>query len=358
MKKIDTLLTIIILILLLLIIVFIYNGTSAPIDKPKKYNSNKKEITWFLENYVPFVNAGGETVAHMFNLYLIENGYTVNVVGNWNPQNYEGVNYIKKSDINAVNKAVEESSILCSQLGHAESTVKLAAKEDKNVIIFVHSIDHNRISINNYKSIIDQSKLLLVYNSESMKHHFDVYKNTFVLYPPVDCNKYNTNTNNKYVTIINVSKLKGGNQLIKIAKQMPNIQFLGVKGGYDKQIIDESVKNIKYVENTKDIKSIYAQTDILLIPSNPETWGRTATEAMCSGIPVIAHPTEGLKENLSYAGIFIDKESTEEWVAQIKLLKEDRNEYIKLSEKGKQRSKELNTKAMLEELLKKLELMN
>lgn len=323
--------------------------------KRDKSKENPKEVTWFLQNSIPFVNAGAETVAHVFNLYLLKHGYIVNVVGPWEESNYEGVNYINSLDKGAIKEAVERSKILCSQLFHAEYTVNLARQEDKIVLIFVHSVDYNKYFINKYKYIIDSSKLLLIYNSDSMKSQFDEYVNTFVLYPPVDCSKYKTKTNHQYVTMINLSEKKGGNQLVEIAKKMPHIKFLGVHGGYDEQIKDETLENITYVPNTKDMRSIYAKTDILLIPSNPETWGRTATEAICSGIPVVAHPTEGLKENLGEAGIYIEKDNIDEYVDMIYKLKEDRNYYGKISEKCKQRSKQLYGEKQLMELLDKIE---
>lgn len=341
-----------IIIILLVGLFFFIIYKNYRIKPIKKRNiEDPKEITWFLENSMPFVNAGAENVAHVFNLYLIEHGYKINVVGNWDEQVYENVNYINSSNTEDVEDAVDRSRIVCSQLSQSTFTVKLAKKENKKVIIFVHSLDNNRKIINNYKNIIDPSQLLVVFNSESIKTNFDESINSFILYPPVDCSKYITKTQNTYVTVVNVSKLKGGNHLIAIAKKMPNIKFLAVKGGYDKQIIDKSVTNITYVENTKDMRSIYAQTDILLIPSNPETWGRTATEAMCSGIPVIAHPTEGLKENMKEAGIYIDRDNIEEWVAKIYELKEDRNKYNKKVEECKKRSKELNSEKQLEGLL-------
>jgi glycosyltransferase involved in cell wall biosynthesis len=139
---------------------------------------------------------------------------------------------------------------------------------------------------------------------------------------------------------------------------MPDIEFLGVEGGYDTQIRDDTVKNIKYVPNTQTIKDVYAETDILIMPSSAETWGRTATEALCSGIPVLANPTPGLKENLGDAGIFIDRNSIDEWVGTIRKLKDDRNYYKKVSEKCKQRSKELDSEPEFNTLLNKLNTYN
>ena len=40
------------------------------------------------------------------------------------------------------------------------------------------------------------------------------------------------------------------------------------------------------------------------MPSAYESWGRTATEAACSGIPVLCSDTWGLRENLGENGIY------------------------------------------------------
>src|SRR5690606_41172583 len=49
------------------------------------------------------------------------------------------------------------------------------------------------------------------------------------------------------------------------------------------------------------------------VPVAYESWGRIATEAMAAGIPVIAHPTPGLEENLGGAGIFVDRDDLDGW---------------------------------------------
>ena len=78
------------------------------------------------------------------------------------------------------------------------------------------------------------------------------------------------------------------------------------------------------------------------MPSVYESWGRTATEAMCSGIPVISSGTPGLRENCGEAGIYIeDRNDVEAWVREIKRL-DDKKEYKKASDKAKLRSRELD----------------
>jgi glycosyltransferase involved in cell wall biosynthesis len=98
--------------------------------------------------------------------------------------------------------------------------------------------------------------------------------------------------------------------LQKLAKIFPDKKFLGVKGSYDKQITDQP-ENVEVIPNTPNILEVYKKTRVLLMPSQYESWGMTATEAMCSGIPVVCTPTPGLSENCGRAGIYIDPRNAE-----------------------------------------------
>ena len=141
---------------------------------------------------------------------------------------------------------------------------------------------------------------------------------------------------------------------------MPERKFLGVKGSYDFQIIKD-LPNVEIVENSPDILSTYRRTRILLMPSAYESWGRTATEAMCSGIPVICTPTPGLKENCGGAGIFVGEPlvnptpgepcvirgKVSDWVKAIRSL-DDPETYKKYSLLSRKRAQALDPLADLE----------
>jgi glycosyltransferase involved in cell wall biosynthesis len=53
---------------------------------------------------------------------------------------------------------------------------------------------------------------------------------------------------------------------------------------------------------------------------------------MINGIPVIASPTDGLKENLDYAGIFAPRKNSEMVMEQITKLMEEPDYYKKWSD--------------------------
>ena len=60
--------------------------------------------------------------------------------------------------------------------------------------------------------------------------------------------------------------------------------------------------------------AVWARTGVLLAPSKTEAWGMAAVEALAHGIPVIAHPTPGLRESLGSAGIMADRDDMNAWM--------------------------------------------
>lgn len=157
-----------------------------------------------------------------------------------------------------------------------------------------------------------------VYNSEWIKNKIGYKVPGYVLHPPCDAGDYKVESTREYITLISLNERKGGYLFYQIAKALPEKKFLGVIGSYDNpgplkmaqmEIINLLIQlpNFTLVPNTPDILSTYRKTRILLMPSDYESWGRTATEAMCSGIPVICTPTEGLLENCGDAAIYVGK---------------------------------------------------
>jgi glycosyltransferase involved in cell wall biosynthesis len=314
---------------------------------PSKYLTNEKEVTWIIHMYPPKHNAGAEWMAHAMNLYLIKEGYTVNIIlPKFDLDNYQGVNIYTFNDPRCVD-VIGRSKVLISHLDYSEKAVRTARVTDKPVILVMHNWlqkDH----LLRYIKMYDKERIHLIHNSQWIKNLYNYLGfNSTVLYPPVSYNDYKTETTRKYVTLVNLNKNKGGDVLIEIAKAMPDVEFMGVIGAYDNQIINTSVGNIHYVKSTPQIKKLYGQTDILLVPSDKESWGRVAVEAMSSGIPVIANPTEGLKESMSYAGIFANRDDITAWVNAIRKLKTNETYYKKISQLCVKRSHELDPEAQL-----------
>jgi glycosyltransferase involved in cell wall biosynthesis len=180
----------------------------------------------------------------------------------------------------------------------------------------------------------------IIYNSEYVKNTMKYPAPSTVVHPPVDGKRYKVTRRGSKLTLVNLFERKGSLTFQAIARLLPERDFLGVEGSYGKQE-KLNLKNIEYMENSPDMKKAYAKTRILLMPSVYESYGRTAVEAMASGIPVIASPTPGLKECLGDAGIFADPLNAEEWVERIKEL-DDEEKYKEASRKAFDRFREID----------------
>lgn len=118
-----------------------------------------------------------------------------------------------------------------------------------------------------------------------------------------------------------------------IARRLPDVPFLAVRGGYGRQVIPRRIpRNVEVIDHVPGDRMddlVWARTRVLLAPSLRESWGMTATEALQRGIPVIAHPTPGLVESLGPAGIFLDRRDVAEWVRVIGHLDRDSGAYAR-----------------------------
>jgi glycosyltransferase involved in cell wall biosynthesis len=328
-------------------------------------------VLWSIHLYPPDHNCGSEYVAHNVNKYLVSKGHECRVILHQaemhkirTPYMYEGVEVFGSL---TYLDAYRWADVIMTHLDYTQYTILMAHSVKRPLFHFVHNdTEYSSISASGQGNYA-------VYNSQWIKDKIGYRLPSFVLHPPCDYDYYNVNENpfdNEYITLVNLDQNKGGKILRDLAKALPERKFIGVIGGYSSpagvgQITDQP-ENVKIVANTPDILSVYKQTKILLMPSAYESWGRTATEAMCSGIPVICTPTPGLKENCGEAGIYIPErhkmysmdndfpvpEENYDIRPILKAIKDldDKNYYTKVSEKCRERAKGLSPSGELEKL--------
>jgi glycosyltransferase involved in cell wall biosynthesis len=302
---------------------------------------DKDTFTWLIHMYPPIHNAGAEWMAHAMNQALLHDNKHVNVAyPKPKVHEFERVRILDSTDLQSMERALTHSSVLLTHLDMTPRAVRTAVIAKRPLVIVMH----NNYCMGQLAECVRAlpKNLYLIHNSYWIK---DWYKShqipSIVVYPPVTWREYETETSREFVTLLNLNDNKGGGTLVKIAAAMPDEKFLGVKGAYGGQVLDRKIKNITYKENTANVKEIYAETGILLVPSKEESWGRVAVEAMSSGIPVIAHPTPGLVESCGAAGIFCDRNDTAAWVREIRRLRTDKEWYADRSRACKARAQEL-----------------
>jgi glycosyltransferase involved in cell wall biosynthesis len=174
--------------------------------------------------------------------------------------------------------------------------------------------------------------------------------------PPGDC-----------ITLVNANILKGLPLFIELANRFPNRKFLGVRPYYNKINVPENIKNIEWIDVQDDIRVVLQKTRIMIVPSQYESWGRVAFEAMYNGIPVvhslpysrsdsrarISGSSEGMQEWIQGTQLGCSYDNIDQWVKSINSL-DDPEVYAEYSQKAYDRTYEMNIFADFEKLEKKL----
>lgn len=161
-----------------------------------------------------------------------------------------------------------------------------------------------------------------------------------VIPPTIDKKKYRFQTSREFVTLINLYPEKGFDLAIKIAEQCPDIPFLFVESwslapAELNRVLAAlaPLSNVTFQKRTDDMGTVYGRTKILLAPSKwQEAWGRVASEAHCSGIPVIGSDRGGLPEAIGPGGTILDYDAPlQDWCAAVRDLWNDDAAYQRKS---------------------------
>ena len=298
------------------------------------------KILAIVHAFPPDHGSGAEWMMHDMAQYMMSEGHDFKLWSTKFPvKDFNGIKIVDESHL-------PECDMIWTHLGQTGRAINLGKQYRKPVLHIVHNTQHMGIISVQRKN---------VYNSFNTWYTFDHLKENYsrhpyiVFHPSVDINHYSVESTRKAVTLINLNPSKGGHILQELAKRMPDIDFIGVKGSYGDQVVNQP-KNVRLYENMEDIREVYRQTGILIMPSHYESYGRTAVEAMCSGIPVIANPTPGLLESCGSAGYFADRNKLDEWVGAIR---EVFKNYEYWSKRAKLRAEDLQDQSQRE--LKKLE---
>lgn len=293
------------------------------------------KVVAIVHGYFPNHNAGAEAMLHQILVDLKDRGHDAIVVTNEpGATEYEGIKIVKRGSQDEIN-AIRWSNVIVTHLDLTRYAIQQGKRYKKQVVHLVHN--DKQLAYNQVHGAV-----LAIANSDWIKKTITRAISTVVVNPPTKPDRYAVKTNKKYITLINMNEAKGGKMFWQLARILPDYDFLGVRGAYGEQIgYEKDLPNVKILDNTPKIQDIYKQSRIVIMPSSYESWGRVAMEAACSGIPVVAAPTPGLKESLDYAGIFAEHDDVAGYVEAIRML-EDEKVYDEYSKALKKRSKEVS----------------
>lgn len=291
------------------------------------YYLSGMKVLYCQKNYLPDYRAGDSVNAHEIHQFLINRGHEVVVMRGSNTYPYEidGVKVVTKD-----HKWYKWADIICTCLDYTQMIIEEVGHL-RPIIFYMHNTFYEITLCRNLH-------VSIIYNSQHTKDNCKFVNDGYVLTPPVDPDYYDVSRekstfDNEYIALINCNLAKGVEMFGKIAAAMPHLRFLAVHGGYSNQE-PPNLPNVEIWPIQSDIRDVYKVTRILLMPSLYESWGRTATEAMANGIPVICNRTFGLEENCGEDGIFCS--TLESYIEAINRMK-DKKEYDKQSEAVKKR---------------------
>ena len=320
---------------------------------------NKKQIRIFclIDMYPPDHNCGSEMYMHALNSFLTTQGHCVSVcVHNSSVSSYENVNICTRDNLD---RELSKSHVILTHLHNVYQALELGKIYNVPVVQFIN----NTFTVNKPPGLE-----YCIYNTNAMKQCLQYACKSCVAYPFVNhidyyCHKLFLQPKDGYITLINCCKEKGHDIFASIARQLPNVKFLGVIGGYNQQC-KVDLPNVTYVEHTSRIKDIYQQTSILLVPSFYESYGRVIIEAFSSGTPVlvntinvekaISHYPEVSYNGFSLEGMYeggadalIKCASVEDYIFNIEMLLSNNDFYNISSLKCLHRAKELDPSSSL-----------
>lgn len=304
--------------------------------------------------YPPHRNAGSERMLHTMNLALLEAGHEVSVIVTSMPEagndlyEMDGIPVIPGQPLRA---GTMEPDVLISHHENARTVLGMSRVMGCKSIIILHN------DFPQSRNLLTMAPDLTVFNTHWLAKKFERLigeKNTMVFHPPVwpEEHRVKSWTRGDRITLVNLNRDKGSEIFYMLARKMPDLQFLGVVGAHGEQYIRRDIENVTILGHQKDMRTVWLNTRILLVPSVYESYGMVGPEAMASGIPVIATPTAGLKESLGSAGHFVRRKDLNGWQLAIRMVLEN---YEAWSIKAEHRSRELNPEKELMEWVTQVE---
>jgi glycosyltransferase involved in cell wall biosynthesis len=141
---------------------------------------------------------------------------------------------------------------------------------------------------------------------------------------------------------------------LELAQAFPDEEFQIAGSLYDdskEQDISE-LDNVAYLGWCDDMRSVYANTKLLLVPSTyQEGGGRVVIEAFTNGIPVIGSDLGGVPDYIGDGGDVVDDYTDpDEWIKTIETYLSDESYYESKSRKAKQRSQLFNHTKRVDDL--------
>ena len=217
--------------------------------------------------------------------------------------------------------------VIWSQLEGAHEVLALAQARGVKSVLYVHDAEDNPQALRAMAELGCQ----VVCGSAFLARKVEgvIGRPVAVVYPASDWHFGTQGDAQGFVTMVNAYAVKGLDTLLEVARRMPQERFLlqeSWKLGADAlaQLNQRLVAlpNVRFQHRVPDMRAVYGQTRLLLVPSVwEEGFGMVAVEAQSCGIPVIASARGGLPESVGDGGLLVaDYKNPAAWVRAIRKL--------------------------------------
>lgn len=285
-------------------------------------------------DYPPRSRVGAWLATHAYLAQLAARGHEVSVnalLSRHGPCVLDGVEV--RPSIEGRDDAVASCDVVIGHLGGDASAARLAAAHGKPLVQFAHGRDVPAWSLTDHGG-----PDLVVACSHTLRGEIG-WDGPTIIARPITSTPARVVLGDR-ITLVNCAESKGIRTLHRVAARLEHHQFLAVAGGYGEQL-GARTKNTLTRPTVADMSTVWKQTRILLMPSEWESWGMTGVEALAHGIPVIAHPCDGLRESLGDGATFVDRDDTGGWVEALLRL-DDPDEWAAASHRARARFAELD----------------
>lgn len=90
--------------------------------------------------------------------------------------------------------------------------------------------------------------------------------------------------------------IKGPEVFAHLAAAMPAEKFTAVRGAYGTQLIPSLPNVTVRAPSTSLVRELFGRVAVVIVPSERETYGMIAAEALAAGVPVVVSDLPGLRE--------------------------------------------------------------